>query len=145
MNNQIQNVSPSVGNLQKRRRIIYSSYSSQEKQKPSRVVTIAMTCSTLASLSKFWKFFEGLYITQLNFYDGAFIVKMVNNYVHSQKSSTIDDRLGFKYDAAFTFHFKRLFKRFISLKYFTLNNPWNMLFLAKYFTSFNWSKMLLNI
>ena len=62
--------------------------------------------------------------------------------VYSPKIFIIDAHLGSKYDTAFTW---RLFKRFISLNYFTLKDPWNLLFLAKYLTSFNSSKMLLNI
>ena len=58
------------------------------------------------------------------------------------KNSIIDARLGSKYDTAFTW---RLFKRFISLKYFTSKDYWNLLFLVKYLTSFNSSKMLLTL
>ena len=46
--------------------------------------------------------FEGLYITQLNIYDGDFIAKIISSWVYSQKSYTIDARLGSKYDTVFT-------------------------------------------
>ena len=55
-------------------------------------------------------------MAQSNIYDGAFIAKIVSRSVYSQKSSFLDARLGSKYASAF----QRLFKRFISLKYFTL-------------------------
>ena len=42
------------------------------------VVTIAMICSNLASLENF-NFFGGLYITQSNIYDEAFIAKIVSH------------------------------------------------------------------
>ena len=79
------------------------------------VVTIAIICSNLASLENF-NFFGGLYITQSNIYDEAFIAKIVSRQVYSQKGSIVDACLGSKYASAFW----RLFKRFISLKYFTL-------------------------
>ena len=72
-------------------------------------------CSTLVSLSKF-QYFRGLYKTRWNICNGAFIVKIVSYYVYSQKSSFIDAPLGSKYASAFW----GLFKRFITLKYFTL-------------------------
>ena len=50
--------------------------------------------------------FGGLYITQLSIYDGAFIVKIVSRFVHSQKSSIVDVLLGSKYASAFWRHFK---------------------------------------
>ena len=55
-------------------------------------------------------------ISQSNIYDGAFIAKIVSRSVCSQKSSIGGTRLGSKYTSAF----RRLLKRFISLKYFTL-------------------------
>ena len=52
--------------------------------------------------------FGGLYITQLNICDGAFIVKIASHKVYSQKITIRDGRLGSKY----IFTFKRLFKKF---------------------------------
>ena len=57
----------------------------------------------------------------LNIYDGDFIAKIVSSYAYSQKRPIINARLGSKYDTAFTW---RLFKRLISLKYFTLKDSW---------------------
>ena len=47
------------------------------KQETRRVITIAFFCSSLASLSKF-NIFGGLYMTESNIYDGAFIAKVVS-------------------------------------------------------------------
>ena len=42
------------------------------------VVIIVMICFTILHFEKF-NISEGLYITQLNIYDGAFIVKIVSS------------------------------------------------------------------
>ena len=55
----------------------------QLKQETLRVVTIAMICSPMAWLWKF-QYFWGLYLTQSNIYDGAFIAKIVSRKVYSQ-------------------------------------------------------------
>ena len=65
-----------------------------------RVVTIAMICSTLVHFENF-NILKGLYITQSNSYDGAFIAKIVSRLIYSQKNSIVDARLGFKYVSAF--------------------------------------------
>ena len=58
----------------------------KNKQETLRVVTIAMTCSSLASLWKF-QFLGGLYITKSNIYDGAFIAKIFVKYIHKKSPS----------------------------------------------------------
>ena len=50
---------------------------------------------------KISKIFGGLYITQSNIYDGAFIAKIVSRQVYSQKDPIIDACLGSKYASAF--------------------------------------------
>ena len=52
--------------------------------------------------NKNFNIFRGLYVTQWNISDGAFIVKIVSRYVYSQKNSIVDARLGSKYAFAFT-------------------------------------------
>ena len=47
------------------------------RQETLRVVTIAMICFTLLHFENF-NISGGLYVTQLNIYDGAFIVKIVS-------------------------------------------------------------------
>ena len=42
-----------------------------------------MICSTSA---RYFENLGGLYITQSNIYDGAFIAKLVSRYVYSQKA-----------------------------------------------------------
>ena len=69
--------------------------------------------------------------TQSKIYDGTFIAKIANCYVYSQKISIVDVRLGSKYVSAFTWKLPN-----VSLKYFTLWDPWNLVFFLKYFTSF---------
>ena len=54
-----------------------------------------MTCFTLLNIS------GGLYITQLNIYDGGFIAEILSRKVHSQKSLTADIRFASKYASAF--------------------------------------------
>ena len=46
--------------------------------------------------------FGGMYITQLNIYDGTFIVEIVSRYVYLQKSFMVDAYLGSKYASTFT-------------------------------------------
>ena len=105
------------------------------KQETLRVVTIAMIWFTLLHFENF-NISGGLHVTQLNIYDGAFIVITVSHKGYSQKNSIVDIILGSKYVSAFW----RLFKQFI----YSIRLLKSVISL-KYFTSFNSSNMLLNI
>ena len=94
------------------------------KQETLRIVRIAVICFTFLHFENFI-ISGGLYITQLNIYDGALIEKIVSRFLYSQKSSIVDIHLGPKNPSAFW----RLFKQFTSLKYFKLWDSWNLLFL----------------
>ena len=62
-----------------------------------------MICSILTFTVKISNIFGGLYITQTNIYDGAFVVKIVRiigRLVYSQKNSVADARLRSKYASA---------------------------------------------
>ena len=65
----------------------YQYVSSQTQQGTLRVVTIAMICFTLLHFENF-NISRGLYITQLNIYDGAFIKKAVK-YIYKNAPSQI--------------------------------------------------------
>ena len=78
------------------------------------IVTIAMICSNLASFWKFQYFRRPIYNPVEHLW-GSFYFKNSNLLTYSQKSSIVDACLGSKYASAFW----RLFKRFISVKYFT--------------------------
>ena len=61
--------------------------------------------------------------TQSKIYVGTFIAKIASCYVCSQKISIVDARLGSKYASAFIWKLSN-----VSLKYFTLWDPWNLVF-----------------
>ena len=62
----------------------------------------ATRCNNRHDLLQLRPIYNGdLYITQSNIYDGAFIAKIVNRSVYSQKSSIVDTRLGSKYASTF--------------------------------------------
>ena len=75
-----------------------------------------------SNLTAFANIFGGLYMTQSNICDGAFIAKLVSRSVYSQKSSIVDALLCSKYASAFyffkVFYIIRILKSVISLKYF---------------------------
>ena len=100
-----------------------------------------MTCYTFVSLWKFQYFRRPAYNPVEHLW-WRFYCKNSKQLSISTKKLYHNARLGSKYDTAFTW---RLFKRFISLKYFTSKDYWNLLFLVKYLTSFNSSKMLLTL
>ena len=75
----------------------YNSFLKKE-QETLGIVTIAMIYFNLLHF-KILNFSGGLYITQLNIYDGGFIAKIVSRYL--QKSSIVDMRLVSKYASAF--------------------------------------------
>ena len=79
------------------------------------VITIAMICSSLASLWKFQYFRRSIYNPVEHLW-WSFYCKNSEPLSIFTKSSIIDACLGSKY----TFAFWRLFKHFISLKNFTL-------------------------
>ena len=110
-------------------------------QEMLRVLTIVMTCFILASIWKFQYFWTPVYNPAKHLWC-SFYGENSKQLSILKKSSIIYACLGSKYDTAFTWG---LFKRFISLKYFALKDSWNLLFLVKYFTYFNSSKVLLNI
>ena len=83
----------------------------EKQQETLSVVTIAIICSTLASNGN-CNIFGGIYITQSNIYDGAFIAKIVSRSVYPQKGSIRDLCLGSKY----TFAFRKNLQRFYFFK-----------------------------
>ena len=87
----------------------------KRKQEILRAVTITIICSTLASLWKFQYFQRPVY-NSVEYLWRSFYCKNSKLFSIFTKSSILDARLGSKYVSAF----RRLLKRFISLKYFTL-------------------------
>ena len=67
------------------------SMSDNNKQETLRVVTIVMMYFTILHFENFNNS-EGLYITQLNIYDGAFIAKIVSRLVRDLRSETKGSR-----------------------------------------------------
>ena len=114
---------------------------SKSKQKTLHVVTIAMICFTLASIWKFQYFRRHLYNSVEHLW-WSFYWENSKPLSIFTKSYIIDASLGSKY----AFAFWRLFKRFISLKYFTLQyQTLEICYFFKVLYFFNSSKMLLNI
>ena len=105
----------------------------------TRNATIAMICSTLASLWKFHYFRRSLCKPVKHLWWSFYCEnsKPLSIFI---KSSIIDAPLGFKYAPAFW----RPLKRYITLKYFTLQDLKSVISL-NYFTFFNSSNMLLKI
>ena len=100
-----------------------------------------MTCYTFASLWKFQYFRWPAYNPVEHLWWRCYCKNSKQLSIFTKKLYD-NARMDSKYDTAFTW---RLFKRFISLKYFTSNDYWNLLFLVKCLTSFNSSKMLLTL
>ena len=92
-----------------------------KKQETLRVVTIAKICSTLASLWKFQYFWTPTYNSVEHLWWSF--------YYKNSKLLSISTKKLRRWCYKQTSAFLRLFKRFISLKYFTLKDSWNLLFL----------------
>ena len=96
----------------------------KDKQETLGDVTIAMISYTLVDSENF-SIFGGLYITQSNICDGAFIAKMVSLEVYLQKAPLYILAILFLFSFFKVFYIIRLSKSVISLKYFTFFNSSN--------------------